>query len=438
MFPPFGRCAVEGRTSNLARSLAANIWLLICAAAAASGIIVVVRVMRGATPVVSDLVSPRIGVSAAPLFGALAGLYGIVATVLLTVRTARLKSARSAVRRLQRRTDDMESQRSNQQTRVEELSTLREVATVVNQESDFSIIAGKALELIHGLFEPLDATLFLHDDESGKLGPFAQYVDGSVLTDRKVLTRSIPNFDLSEFESHSVVCRIHGQELHAIVPLKVEEKTLGILLLVFLTDGRPAEVQTAEFNKAHRRALVEIVHHLSLAVKTKHLHTKAVVDGLTRLYSRSHFNAQFAAAVDFAKRNQEPFSLVMIDIDHFKRINDRHGHATGDAVLSRLAKRIKGALRKYDTAYRYGGEELGVLLPRTRMRQAIRIAERIRTLVERQKFRGAHGKLVKVTVSMGVAQFESRDNTATLFERADQRLYRAKDEGRNRVVPAAA
>jgi diguanylate cyclase (GGDEF)-like protein len=315
---------------------------------------------------------------------------------------------------------------------------LREVATIVNQESDFTIIAEKVLELIDGLLEPLRCTIFLQEGEKGRLQPLAQCRNRKVYSGTKVQAPDVSGFDLSAFERHSIVCRVQGRELQAIVPLKVEDKTLGVLWLAFPTDARPPEAQTAEFNRTRRTVLLEITQHISLAVKTKHLQTKAVVDGLTGLYSRSHFDAQLQATVELAQRTGEVFSLLLADIDHFKAINDTYGHATGDVVLSRVAMRIQRALRKYDTAYRYGGEEIAILLPRTRVGHAAATAERLRSLVESQRFRATDGRLVKVTMSIGVAQFKPADGPQSLLERADRRLYQAKYGGRNRVVPAAA
>ena len=212
----------------------------------------------------------------------------------------------------------------------------------------------------------------------------------------------------------------------------------GVLFLLFPTDSRPAGEQQAEFNSELRPVLIEIAHHISLAVKTKYLHTKAVVDSLTKLYTRSHFDREMQAAIEFAHRSKKPFSLILIDIDHFKKVNDTYGHATGDVVLRQVAVRITKVLRKYDTAYRYGGEELAVLLPGTGIKQATRTAERLREKVEAQKVRGANNELVATTVSLGVAQFQPDDDADSLFKRADARLYKAKESGRNQVVPAAA
>ncbi len=429
---------MEHREPSLFWSLAGNVWLMVCVVASVSCVILAIRLLPGAAPGIPPGFRQRLALAVPALFGGLAGFYGVITTVVLAVRSRRLDRSHSALRRLEKRVGDLEALRLRQQARLEELSTLREVATVVNQESDFGIISEKVLELIHGLLEPRDIALFIQEGDKEELQPFAQYTEGKVLTGRKMQTREIPDFDLAQFESHGVICRARGRELHAIVPLKVEESILGAVLLVFPTDGRPPEVQREEFNKTRRRALLEIAHHISLAVKTKHLHTRAVVDELTQLYSRSHFNTQLQALMEFSRRNGETFSVLLIDIDHFKRVNDTYGHTTGDIVLRRLANRIRSTLRKYDTGYRYGGEELAVFLPRTRMKQAIGVAERFRNLIESQKFRSAGGKLLHVTVSVGVAQFEPTDDVETLFSRADRRLYQAKHDGRNRVVPAAA
>jgi diguanylate cyclase (GGDEF)-like protein len=423
---------------SLPRALLTNVWMLVCVAATASCLVLAIQLLLCTPPLDTPILSIRVALAVPATFGALAGLYGIVTTILLAQRASRFSRMERRLRVLRRRTEQLEAQRLSQRARLEELSTLREVATVVNQETDFAIIAEKVLEFVHGLLEPVESVIFLLDEDRPKLAPFGQYAGGKFRTGRGVQSRTIPDFDLSDFQSHSVICRVHGQEFHAILPLKVQDDIHGALLLVFPADARPAEEQQAEFSRTRRPILMEIAHHISLAVKTKHLHTRAVLDGLTRLYSRSHFDTQMQAAVELARRTGEPFSLILMDIDHFKQVNDTHGHATGDVILSRVAKRIQGTLRKYDTAYRYGGEELAALLPRARLKQAAATAERLRAAIEAQRFRGADGKLVKVTVSLGVAQFEPTDDGEALFARADRRLYRAKEQGRNRVVPAAS
>jgi diguanylate cyclase (GGDEF)-like protein len=197
-------------------------------------------------------------------------------------------------------------------------------------------------------------------------------------------------------------------------------------------------VRIREFNASRRPLLQEIAQHISLAVKAKHLHMKSVTDGLTLLYSKSHFSRQLDAHVDFAVRNAQPFSLILLDIDHFKQVNDNYGHASGDVVLSGIAETIRNSLRKYDSAYRIGGEELAVLLPRTDLGRAAAIAERLRTRIEKQKFVAKENVPIRVTVSCGVAQYHAGDTSETLFSRTDQCLYSAKENGRNCIATEAA
>ena len=420
------------------RGLIVNVWVVVCVGAVASCAALVAQLLRSTGLVELGDVRTRIALSSAAVFGALAGLYGIVAAIMLAVRGSRLRRSREEANILRERNRSLEARHAQQTARLDELVTLREMATIVNQESDFAIIAEKALELVYGLLEPLEATIFLKDAAQGKMRPYAQYADGKVLNGRKIPRQTIADFRLSAFESHSIICRFQDGKLNAIVPLKVQDSVIGVLFLVFRADARPGDMQIVEFNRTRHSILLEIAHHISLALKTKYLHTRAVVDGLTGLYSKSHFQNQLGGAIERAQRTQEAFCLLLADIDHFKRVNDKYGHSTGDVVLRRIGECVRRSLRRYDTAYRCGGEELAIILPATRIREATGIAERLRKLIEGQKFKGANGESVAATVSLGVAQYQPDDDTEAIFERTDRRLYAAKRGGRNRVVPAAA
>jgi diguanylate cyclase (GGDEF)-like protein len=420
------------------RTLFTNVWFSVCLVGAALCLGLFAQLLLRLPPFESADTTGRLLLGLPAFFGGLAALHGLVAMAFSSARDARLAQLRRQVRRDQRRIAELEEARRLQRARIDELSVLREVATVISQESDFSIIAEKVLELLDGLLSPVETTIFLSRDGKRGLEPFAHYAEHKAYAGKKVPNRMIPDFDLAEFESHSMVCRVHGQELQAILPMKVEDRILGVLLLVFATDSRPKEVQRAEFNRTRRHVLMEVCRHMSLAAKAKHLHTRAAIDALTRLYSRHHFQTQVEAQIGLAARAQETFALALIDIDHFKLINDRYGHATGDMVLARLAGRLQRTLRKYDTAYRVGGEEMAALLPRTSVEQAVGVAERLRRAVERKRFRGAEGKFLRVTVSIGVAGYTRGEGPDEIYDRADKHLYRAKNEGRNRVVPSPA
>ncbi len=159
-------------------------------------------------------------------------------------------------------------------------------------------------------------------------------------------------------------------------------------------------------------------------------------DGLTDLYNHRFFNQLLETEVSRARRYNRVVSLLMIDIDHFKRYNDSHGHPAGDVALKRLAYLLRHSSRDCDFVARYGGEEFAVIAPEASTDSARRMAERIRSLVEEAEFDGeevmAGGRL---TISIGVATFPMQaSDKRELVERADEALYRAKALGRNRVV----
>lgn len=137
-----------------------------------------------------------------------------------------------------------------------------------------------------------------------------------------------------------------------------------------------------------------------------------------------------------ARARKQPISLVMIDVDFFKNINDTHGHLVGDRALEILATRLQHNLRLYDTPYRYGGEEFVIILSDTDSQEAEAIANRICQLIREQPFVMDNNLALNVTISAGAATLQSNDDSKgfTLLERADQRLLRAKAAGRDRVV----
>lgn len=153
-------------------------------------------------------------------------------------------------------------------------------------------------------------------------------------------------------------------------------------------------------------------------------------DALTSLRNRRAFDERFASTFEQARRYERPLSLAVVDVDHFKTINDTHGHAAGDAVLAGVAKIIAGGTRQCDFAARVGGEEFAILLPETAAFDALQFAEKLRCAIATSSIAGHH-----VTVSIGIASVPHSDapGTTEFFRIADQALYRAKANGRNRV-----
>jgi two-component system, cell cycle response regulator len=166
----------------------------------------------------------------------------------------------------------------------------------------------------------------------------------------------------------------------------------------------------------------------------------AVTDGLTGLYNRRYMEGQLKSHVDSAANRARVLTVLALDVDFFKSVNDSYGHDAGDTVLQELASRFKKNVRSLDIVCRSGGEEFIVILPDTGGELAEKIAERLRRAVALKPFNaGAKATALNVTISIGIASLDGPgDAYGDLLKRADQALYRAKREGRNRVVSIAA
>ena len=172
------------------------------------------------------------------------------------------------------------------------------------------------------------------------------------------------------------------------------------------------------------------------ALETSRLHSAARelahIDGLTQLPNRRRFETDLGEEWERCRRYGRPFALVMLDLDHFKRLNDEYGHLVGDQALRAAADGIRHVLRTSDTGYRYGGEELALLLRETPLREAVAVAERVRVAIEKVRI---DDSAVRVTASLGVAERRvGMVSAEELVSAADAALYTAKHTGRNRVV----
>jgi diguanylate cyclase (GGDEF)-like protein len=181
-----------------------------------------------------------------------------------------------------------------------------------------------------------------------------------------------------------------------------------------------------------------IANQVAFSLQNAHMYQaleeQATTDGLTGLVNHRTFQERFASMLGRADRHKFPVTLILTDIDHFKKVNDTYGHPTGDDVLRKVAAILNARARKIDIVARYGGEEFAIVLEGTDKVGARQLAERIRVEVEQQMFQSAKGPF-QATLSLGVASYPDDGRAkADVIARADQSLYAAKHGGRNRTV----
>ncbi|MHB8835876.1 MAG: diguanylate cyclase [Candidatus Methylomirabilia bacterium] len=219
----------------------------------------------------------------------------------------------------------------------------------------------------------------------------------------------------------------------------------AVLIENLTTKGRPSgsiAIATAEstaYPERDEETFKMIVRHANIVVDYARLYesTKmlSITDGLTKLYNHRYFQDALKREFVRCQRHKSPLSLVLLDIDHFKRFNDTYGHQQGDIVLQELARTLRMQVRNLDIVARYGGEEFAVIMPEASLEVALLVAERLRAAVENHPVEGPSGPL-RVTVSLGVAAVPRAETgvPAGLIAAADRALYRAKELGRNRVA----
>lgn len=228
---------------------------------------------------------------------------------------------------------------------------------------------------------------------------------------------SIINEHCSELEVASQMLSVDGSQSDEPIPDAV---TNVIGHIVHANQSLQAKLDQAESRLKEQAR--EIEAHVS----------RSLTDALTGLPNRRDFNVRLEERMSTWQRRREFFSLLMLDVDHFKKLNDTYGHLAGDKVLTALGTALRGAVRREDSVARYGGEEFAVLLPNTSLEQAALVAQKVREAVA--KIVVEHdGHTITITVSGGLAAIQAEERSESLIHRADEALYAAKRAGRNRA-----
>lgn len=338
---------------------------------------------------------------------------------------------------------------SQYERKIYDLQQLLEISRSLCSTLEFSALIETILYMCMGQFRVLGAGIFIRnalDSDSFQLNSNYSGIDvrsdiSYTIPISNPLVRLLESSNslyslgelLAELPENTDVDVISSLNPSLIVPLIQHSHLTGILVFGERITSSDDSVYTAY----EKEQIAGIASLASIAINNAVLLERSSTDMMTHLRLKYFFYNTLTDKLDYALSNDGQLSVMMFDIDFFKRFNDTYGHACGDYVLKTVAKIIKSGIRAQDVASRYGGEEFTVLLNDTGREDAMTVADRIRSLIEQFDF-CYEEQHVKVTISVGVSTFDTVDNPVTspkvLVEQADQALYISKRSGRNRVT----
>ncbi len=330
---------------------------------------------------------------------------------------------------------------------IHNLSILYNISQAVNFIDDLkrliSVILDKAIETVNAekgslmLYDSSDNTLQVkvvyglkdkkHEDdinngvvECSKMKPDSG-IAGKVFTEKKSIITNLGGQDprFSQYETgmnvSSLIC----------VPLIAKGECIGIINITNKKNGKL-------FNKKDLEFVEALANQASIAVDNAQLYELATKDGLTKLYIHRHFYNLLESEIKRVQRYHHVLTLLMMDIDNFKHVNDTYGHLIGDMVLKEIAATIQKTVRHVDIPARYGGEEFTIILPETSAINAVTIAERLRQKISEIEVKVDDNTIIRPTVSIGIAEYpNAADNINDLIDWADKALYVSKENGKN-------
>ena len=299
--------------------------------------------------------------------------------------------------------------------------TMKNIAKIIETQYELKYIIPIIGEMLDKFFEDYLVYIFLRDESTG-INVLSYPND---CKDEKIL---------DVIKEHSEAIPLSDGKIYA-VPLICENKNVGSLVAKSTED---------EINPKSREYMEQLANQMAITINRANVYAEilkhATLDALTGFYNRRQLEVRIKQEVSNAKRQHAPLCGIMTDIDYFKHVNDTYGHAVGDLVLKTIAKVIRGQLREYDIAGRYGGEEFSILLPFTKINEAQMVAERLRQAVENKVIDistvapDSDEKNIKITLSLGIYEIKENDSDDDLMKKADKALYQAKNTGRNKVV----
>lgn len=364
------------------------------------------------------------------------GVAAGVAAVLtaLSAATANLRAAESKrdEKMMEEKLGEEKKRNEGLLSRLEVLNAMSEVTGVISDAVDLKQIVPKVFKILEPLVKCEQMALVM-TEEDGSLSLKAAHRGGETLFDEALEKIEVRTTDISEaIDRQAVVKTVEDATGIFSIPLVADQNTVGVMQ--FVVPLGPVQAQKERQLRELEKMLTDITKHLALVVKTPRLHGRAIIDSLTGLFTRRHFDIRLDDMFRLARRYQSPFSMILIDIDNFKLINDTYGHTVGDMVLRETASLFVQNIRDCDSAFRYGGEEFALLLPQTSARQAAVIAERLCKLVRENRIT-SDTREIGITISAGIAEYTPElANQGQVIALADHALYSAKKAGRDRYV----
>ncbi|HNY11601.1 MAG TPA: sensor domain-containing diguanylate cyclase [Candidatus Wallbacteria bacterium] len=325
--------------------------------------------------------------------------------------------------------------------KVRELTTLYEISRAIASTLNLENVLNLAMKMINQLMNTRRCSILILDRDFKEVNVrVSQGLSEDILRGIKIDDReTVLNFVLrtkqpiliknleDDLFFRSVKSERYTTKSFMSVPLNIKDQVIGV---INVTD----KADESFFDDDDLKLLVTLANQIASDVENARLYEMAVTDGLTEIFNHKYFQQHLEKDMERAKRYQEEISLMMIDIDHFKKCNDTFGHQEGNKVLKKITSILKKSIREVDLLARYGGEEFAIVLPRTPKIGAFEIAQRIRETVENTEFVMGGQQLI-ITVSIGISSFP--DDAALQFDlirKSDMALYHAKKTGRNRVI----
>ncbi len=321
-------------------------------------------------------------------------------------------------------------------------AALFEIGKLIGSDLDPGILLSRIAELICQLIDAKSCSVMLLDAKRERLLAKAAY---GLRTERMHslsfrVGEGVAGWVVEHGES-AMINDVAADSRFVQLPLN-QTPILSLLCVPLIARGERVGCVTAtsERTDAFDQNDLEIVRFISMTIaldiENVRLHRVAVTDPLTGAYNREFMMTRLPQEIEAAIERDRTLSVAMVDVDHFKAVNDQYGHGIGDVVLAEVARRLRSAIRAGDLLVRYGGEEFLVVLPKADAGRAWEVGERMRQRVCERAFDVGDGMALLLRISVGIAQWRLNEKMLGLIERADVALYDAKDRGRNRVEVA--